>query len=218
MSDPLISAEQLIIGRGDYPLAGPLTLRFGKGEIWQVSGDNGIGKTTLLRVLAGLLPPMSGSLIQHLDDEPRPLRAFATGWLAQIGWLPVQPAFKPGMTVAETLRHDRRLRPAPAAETGMAEALNRWSLAGLENLPVMHLSAGQRRRLDLLALERTGRSIWLMDEPTVTLDKAGRQTLANMLARHAKAGGLAIIASHEPLPRAKVQELKLAAFMAEAPA
>lgn len=196
----LISLHELVISRGGRALAQPLSLRFGAGEIWQIAGPNGAGKTSLMRILAGLLPPLSGQLSRHDDGPPQPIRGFDADWLSRLGWLPVSPSFKPQLTPLAVLTAaanlDGRRRPA---EEHIA-ALDDWGLRKLAELPVRHLSAGQRRRLDLARLTRRGAAIWLLDEPTVTLDTGGRDRLFEAIDRHRRAGGLVILASHEALP------------------
>ena len=163
------------------------------GQALAIEGPNGAGKTSLLRMLAGLLAPASGIIRIRIggaeieDGEER-------GKLA--GWLGHADAVKPQMTVRETLSFFARLYgSAPAVD----EALDRLGLARLADLPGQYLSAGQKKRVALARLALCARPLWLMDEPLAALDGAGKRVVADLVASHCTDGGIAIVATHEPL-------------------
>ena len=205
-SPPAITLDRLVVSRGGVPLTQPISLRFEAGSLWQITGANGSGKTSLIRVLAGLLDPLAGQVLQDWTlPDPSPVRLFDPQWQRQIAWHPVQPVLKPGPSVRETLMVQTGLR----ADQATAD-LTRWGLARFADQPVQYLSAGQRKRLDLARLSHNPRPIWLLDEPTVTLDQEARALLGQVLSRHRDQGGLAIVASHDALPLdAALQTLRL---------
>ena len=193
---PAITLDQLVVGRGDLPLTQPLSLTFAAGSLWQITGVNGSGKTSLLRVLAGLLPALGGQVTQNwLSASSAPIRGFDPEWQRQLAWHPVTPSLKPGPTVRETLAAQMT-----ATTQTVADHLDHWGLTRLADQPVQYLSSGQRKRLDLARLHTDPRPIWLLDEPTVTLDKDARALLGEALGIHRDRGGLAIVASHDPIP------------------
>ncbi|MEO0391799.1 MAG: heme ABC exporter ATP-binding protein CcmA [Pseudomonadota bacterium] len=198
----VIHLENLVVGRAGLPLTRPIEARFQAGSIWQISGVNGSGKTSLLRVLAGLLPAYAGRVTQSwLTGQPRAVYGFDGDWQRQVAWVPVTPAFKPGPTVNQVLA----LSHPGAASHGanqrrLAEACDHWGLAAIADQPVQYLSAGQRKRLDLARLMLDPRPVWLLDEPTVTLDAQARKTLALSLDHHRQQGGVTIMASHDDGP------------------
>ena len=208
MTDILISTEQLVVGRGGMALTQPLDLSLARGTIWQLTGPNGVGKTSLLRVLAGLLPALLGELRHGFGGPAEAVRAFDPFWMAQIGWLAVQPGLKPGPTVAEHLRRTARLAGLPAVADDAL--LARWGLTPLRDRPVQYLSQGQRRRVDLARLCQQDRPIWVLDEPTVTLDADARDALMTAIGEHRERGGLTVLASHEVLPLDDIRMLDLA--------
>ncbi|MFQ3596499.1 MAG: ATP-binding cassette domain-containing protein, partial [Sphingomonadaceae bacterium] len=155
-------------------------------------GPNGIGKTSLLRLLAGLLEPAAGTL-----DNP-----FATAFQGP------EPALKPDALLKRELAFWARLDGRTDAD--MWAAAEAMALIPLLDLPVALLSAGQRARAGLARVIASGASLWLLDEPTATLDAASAQRLEEVLALHLERGGLLVAATHLPL-RLKAAELRLGA-------
>ncbi len=192
---PAITLDRLVVGRGGVPLTQPLSLRLEAGSVWQIIGNNGSGKTSLIRVLAGLLDPLAGQVTQDWTEaNVAPIRLFDPVWQRQIAWHPVTPALKPGPSVRDTL-----MAHGGMTSDTVTAVLAEWGLARLAEQPVQYLSAGQRKRLDLARLSHDPCPIWLLDEPTVTLDREARALLGRVLARHRDQGGLAIVASHDAL-------------------
>ena len=163
------------------------------GSGLRLTGPNGSGKTTLLRLLAGLVRPLSGRILwQGADIQTDP-----DGHRRRVAWLGHADAVKPWMSVMENIRFWTRLRGQPndAAE----HALSRVGLAALSDLSAQTLSAGQRRRLALARVLSSGAALWLLDEPTVGLDKPSREALEAALDDHCASGGIAIVATHQPI-------------------
>jgi heme exporter protein A len=163
--------------RGGVPVLQGVNLTLAEGQVLLLRGPNGIGKTTLLRTIAGLQPALAGRI--SVDRERIAYAAHADG-------------LKATLTVAENLRFW-----AKVFGTGdISPALAGFNLTGLADRAAQNLSAGQKRRLGLARLLVTGRPVWALDEPTVSLDVASVQLFADAVARHCAAGGSALIATH----------------------
>lgn len=167
------------------PAGGALVLR----------GPNGIGKTTLLRTLAGLQPPLSGRI--SAPPEAIAYAAHADG-------------LKATLTVTENLSFWARLH----GHGEIGAAMETFGLGPLRHRPAQNLSAGQRRRLGLARLLVTRRPIWLLDEPTVSLDVEGVALFGAAVRAHLAAGGAALIATHVDLGLGATPVLDIAAFRA----
>jgi heme exporter protein A len=169
--------SDLTVARGGVPVLSGLSFRVGAGEAALLRGPNGSGKTTLLRTLAGLQPPMAGEV--SVPPEEVAYAAHADG-------------LKPTLTVTENLAFW-----AAIYGTGtVGEAMERFRLADLARRPAQNLSAGQKRRLGLARLLVTGRKVWLLDEPTVSLDTGSVALFADAVQGHLAGGGIALIATH----------------------
>ncbi|MEL6915838.1 MAG: heme ABC exporter ATP-binding protein CcmA [Pseudomonadota bacterium] len=192
-----LRARGLAIGRAGRPLLSGVTFEVPAGSALSLHGPNGLGKTTLLRTLAGLCPPLAGAL-DH-DPETVAYAAHADG-------------LKATLTVAETLSFWGRLH----GTGNVTEAMAAFALAPLRDRPGAALSAGQRRRCALARLVVSGRPLWLLDEPTAALDADGQRQLARLLEGHLSAGGAALLVSHGP-PPLDCPRLDLAQFAAAAP-
>ena len=187
-------AEGLAVARGGVPLLEGVGFALGSGEALALRGPNGIGKTSLLRTVAGLQPPLAG----RIDAEEAAFAGHADGVKAQL-------------TVAENLAFWSRVFGGGP----IGPAMEAFDLGGLADRPARDLSAGQRRRLGLARLLVTGRVLWLLDEPTVSLDAASTALLTAALDAHRAAGGAALISTH--LPMDGVPSLDLAPHRARLP-
>lgn len=175
--------------RGGRVLFRDLSFRVEAGKALCIEGANGVGKTSLLRVLGGFLTPAAGIVrIGDVDDPDE------RGKL--VGWLGHQDGVKPQMTVRETLSFFAQLYRSDRKVDAAMEAVG---LARLADLPGQYLSAGQKKRVALARLKLCGRPLWLMDEPLASLDVAGKRIAADLIAAHCAGGGTAIVATHEPL-------------------
>lgn len=176
----LLSATGLACARGGVPVLAGLDLELRAGRALILRGPNGAGKTTLLRTLAGLQPPLAGRIMA--EEEAVAYAGHADG-------------LKAVLTVAENLRFWARI----FGRQEIAPALAAYGLAPLAARPVQALSAGQKRRLGLARLLVTGRPVWLLDEPTVSLDAVAVAMFAEAVVRHLAEGGAALIATHVDL-------------------
>ncbi len=163
------------------------------GEAARLTGPNGAGKSTLLRALAGLLPLTAGDARYSELSLAADREAFSQ-LVAYAGHL---DAVKPALTVRENLTHWAAIFGAGAVGADRIDAaLSRFALDRIEDAPAGFCSAGQRRRLGLARLLVTDRPIWLLDEPTVSLDAASVEVFAEAVADHCAAGGVAVAATH----------------------
>lgn len=201
-------AEKLCARRGGRILFAGLSFSVAAGEALLVTGANGAGKTTLLRILAGFLQPEAGQV--SLEGG-----AVDAGIGEQCHYVGHAHAVKPGLTVVENAAFwsgflgDGPEGPGGAATARLDRALATFGLEALRDIPAGYLSAGQRRRAGLLRLALVRRPIWLLDEPTASLDQAGQEVLAAAVNAHLAAGGLAVAATHLPLGFDRARELHL---------
>jgi heme exporter protein A len=194
-------ARSLACRRGEAVVLRDVSFRVAGGEALILRGPNGSGKTTLLRTLAGLAPAVAGTVTA--PPEAMAYGAHADGLKAQL-------------TVAENLAFWAAAFGTGTA--GVARAVEAFDLRPLRDRRAADLSAGQKRRAALARLVLTGRPVWLLDEPTVSLDAATVGRFAEAVAAHLAAGGSAVIATHIELGLRETRDLDVAAFAAAATA
>ena len=173
----LLSVDNLSVSRGGKSLFEGLNFTVSSGQFVSINGGNGVGKTTLLRTIAGLQPIDKGKIVVHADNFI--FAGDANG-------------VKTALTVLENLR----FWSAIFGGNNLHEALEKFHLRKLKNRFAGKLSAGQKRRLSLARLLLADRPIWLLDEPTVSLDKTSMQDFSKILKNHLETGGAAVIATH----------------------
>lgn len=182
----VVAASDLACRRGERILFRGLNLAVRPGEIVWVRGANGKGKTSLLRLLAGLARPEAGR-IEHGTDRERVYVGHAN-------------ALKDDLTVAESLMFLSRLHGFDTGVEAHERALRRFGLHSRRDAPVRTLSQGQRRRVALARLcTAPATALWLLDEPFDALDAEGVDALNTLLAEHAARGGSVLLTSHVPL-------------------
>jgi heme exporter protein A len=171
-----------------------VSLELRPGELMHVSGPNGTGKTTLLRVVSGLLRPEKGS-VAWLG---RPIAATAAEYQAALAYASHEPALKSDLTALENLRFAVGLkRRVTAAE--LRASLERTGVGSCADLPARVLSAGQRRRVAMARVLAFQAALWLLDEPYTNLDGSGSSLLSALLAEHVGRGGVALVVAHHDL-------------------
>jgi heme exporter protein A len=185
--------------RGGREVFSGLGFALSGGEALLVTGRNGAGKSSLLRMVAGLIRVTGGQLAITGADAEKNIPE-------QTHYLGHQDALKPSLTVAENLGFWMRyLGGTGTPQTPLAAV----GLAGLADLPAAYLSAGQRRRLSIARLVAVNRPIWLLDEPTSALDREAQDTLKGLMQRHLSGGGLIVAAAHGPIGLDQTRELRL---------
>ncbi|MEM1105420.1 MAG: heme ABC exporter ATP-binding protein CcmA [Pseudomonadota bacterium] len=190
MADALLSATDLAAARGERLLFKGVSLQIAAGEALVLRGANGTGKTTLLRILAGLTRPEAGGVVRS----------------AHVHWI----AHRPGLKPHETPRQHLSLwGQAWGARSGVEALLEAAGLEGPADVPARLLSAGQRQRTALARLKLQHRPIWLMDEPFSALDVAARSALERDIEAHRAGGGAVIAAIHGAAGLSPTRELNL---------
>ena len=180
------------------------------GHWLYVAGANGVGKTSLLRMVCGLAPIESGDILWH----GQPIRSQREPYLQDLCYLGHLNALQESMTVIENLVFTAALGAMAPDRQQMLEVLTRFGLRGRSQQLVRHLSQGQKRRVALSRLALSPARLWVLDEPYVAMDEAGILMLAKLIASHLDAGGLAVLTSHQKVPlghhTAQLLELKTA--------
>ena len=172
-----------------------LSFRLMPGELLSLQGRNGSGKTSLLRMLCGLLPPAGGEI--RWRNEP--IGKLGEDYRRELCFLGHQNAIKEELTPLENLMASARLADEALDEGAALDALETLGLAGREDLACRYLSQGQKRRVALARLVNERRALWLLDEPFVALDTAAVELVATLIAMHVQLGGLAVLTTHQPV-------------------
>jgi len=201
---PQLSAHDLGLWRGGRRLCHGLNFGLQAGEALQLKGANGSGKTSLLRVLAGLgrvdegEVRWRGELLRSSPDHK-----------ASLSYLAHSNGLKAHLTPRENYIFYQSITDNPSGITA-DEALEQFGLTEERDRPCAYLSMGQKRRAALARLLAVKTQLWLLDEPLTSLDVAGVELVAGLLAQHLKNGGLAVLATHQPLPgRSELRSLDL---------
>ncbi len=198
--------------RGDRLVFTGLDFRIGPGGALVLLGPNGSGKSSLLRIMAGLLRPFRGRMQWDgaaLAEDPDAHR----GRAHYVGHL---DAVKPVLTAAENLAFWAALGGADDPRGAALKALDRLGVAHIAGVPGRYLSAGQKRRLTLARILAAPAPLWLLDEPTVALDRAAVALLEGIMAEHRAAGGMVALSTHADVALPGAAELRLDRFAPEA--
>jgi heme exporter protein A len=193
-------ADALTSILGGRTLFSGLSFAVDGGETLLLMGPNGAGKTTLIRTIAGLLGPAAGSIRMESGDAERSVGE-------QCHYVGHLNAIKSTLSVGENAAFWCRFLGGGTER--IATALTAFGLSGLRDIPAAYLSAGQKRRLGLARVLLAERPMWLLDEPTVSLDRAAQVALSRAVDVHIAGGGLVVAATHMPLAFSNARELHL---------
>ena len=196
MTSPVLQTVALACERDLRLLFENLDLRLASGEMVQISGPNGSGKTSLLRLLCGLMQPTAGQVL--LNGQPLNEQRFELA--RNLLWIGHAAGIKELLTPEENLSWLCALHQ-PASAEAIWQALGAVGLRGFEDVPCHTLSAGQHRRVALARLYLDSPPLWILDEPFTALDKQGVAQLEEHLAAHCEQGGMVVLTTHHTLTR-----------------
>lgn len=204
----MLQAVALSCSRGDRRLFSDITVTVRPGTLLALTGENGSGKTSLLRILCSLLSPDHGAILWQGQD----IRQLKELYCAQLTYVGHLNAIKDDLTAVENLTLSARLAGEESSGTRTQEALEAIGLKqSIHSLPTRVLSQGQKRRVALARLWLSTRPLWLLDEPFTSLDAAATRFVTQHLQSHLGHGGMVVVATHQEvgLPADAVQRLRL---------
>jgi len=194
MAEVLLKAKDLSVSRGELVLFENRSFSIEAGSLLQLQGDNGSGKTTMLRALCTLIPLDEGELWWRGESLPEARDVY----FSEMVFAGHTDGLKAGLTPLENLQSS--LTDAPASTDDCIAALARSGMSGKEDLPCRVLSAGQRRRVVLARLLLSDAVLWILDEPLTALDASGRELAASFIEEHVSNGGSVIYSTHQAFP------------------
>jgi heme exporter protein A len=175
------------------------------GEILHVRGENGVGKTSLLRMVVGLSTPAAGDILWN--DVP--ISRCRESYLENLLFLGHHSALKADLTATENLRFSSSIDGMALTEGAVTAVLGQFGLKGREQFPIEWLSAGQKRRVLLARLSLRSAKLWVLDEPFNALDINSTEFLLQMISDHLAADGMVLMTSHQSLALSNVRVLSL---------
>ena len=204
----MLEVSNLACSRGDHRLFSGLGFALYPGQIMQVQGENGSGKTSLLRTLCGFIQPDEGKIAWEGSE----VSDLGEDYFSKVLYLGHLNAIKDELSALENLHISAGLSGMKLSESGAIAALRRMGLRGRERLPTKVLSQGQRRRVALARLLVSDARLWILDEPLTALDVNAVALIEALLAEHLARQGMVIFTTHQPLNVADVRSLSLSAL------
>lgn len=201
-----LSAHGLQCVRDDRILFDQLDFHIDAGQVMQIEGHNGSGKTSLLRILCGLTLPTEGEVCWQGESIERSRETYQ----AALNYVGHHHGVKGELTPEENLRVAKALCANPT-DISLFDALEQVGLYGFEDVPARTLSAGQQRRVGLARLLISKAPLWILDEPFTALDKKGIACIESLIENHATQGGIVVLTSHHPVKNPRLERLQLAA-------
>jgi heme exporter protein A len=203
----VLSSENLACVRGERLIFSGIEFALGAGEVLVVTGANGSGKTSLLRIVCGLLEAAAGEIRWNGSSA----RALGDDFFAELAYLGHHNGLKDDLSATENMQVWAGVSGITVDRAAARQALARMGLAGREDLPVRWLSQGQKRRAAIARLLVAERPLWVLDEPFAGLDRASTVTVEALLQEHLAEGGMAILTTHQDLGAvaASVRRLEL---------
>ena len=193
--DTMFEVKNLACSRGNKPLFGAVSFSLNAGQALHLEGDNGVGKTSLLRILCGLSPADAGEVLW----QGRSVQADSSAFRAALFYLGHNLSLKEELSALENLQADAAVAGRTLTTEQALVALARMGLRGREHLPLRVMSQGQKRRTALARLLASQASLWVLDEPFVALDAKAVDGLRSVLAGHVAQGGIVLFTSHQPI-------------------
>jgi heme exporter protein A len=192
---PILEARAITCVRGDRELFSRLDLQVSAGECLHIRGENGVGKTSLLRLLTGLAPPESGEVLWN----GVPIKKESSEYHSKLLFLGHRDALKEDLTALENLRMYAAIDGIDLTDVEAFSTLWRFGLKGREDLPVNCLSAGQKKRVLMARMLTRRAQVWILDEPFNALDTQAVLELQSLIGQHLEGNGLVVLTSHQPL-------------------
>ena len=191
----MLTVSELSCSRGNKPLFASVSFALQPGQALHVEGDNGVGKTSLLRIVCGLSPADAG----EVSWQGQPVHKHAAAYRGALFYLGHSLSLKEELTALENLQSDAAVagRALPTEQDLLA--LARMGLRGREHLPLRVMSQGQKRRTALARLLVSQAPLWVLDEPFVALDAKAVEGLRALMAEHVAQGGMVLFTSHQPV-------------------
>jgi heme exporter protein A len=191
----MLRVSHLSCSRGNKPLFADVSFELKAGQALHLEGDNGVGKTSLLRIVCGLSPADAGEVCWH----DKTIQQNATAFRSALFYLGHGLSLKEELTALENLMSDAAVSGRTLSQQQALVALARMGLRGREHLPLRVMSQGQKRRTALARLLASQAPLWVLDEPFVALDAKAVDGLRGLLAEHVAHGGMVLFTSHQPV-------------------
>lgn len=203
----MLDVNKLTAIRDDRVLFEGLSFTIQSGELVQIEGRNGTGKTTLLRIITGLGDRDEGSIFWNQVN----IEADRDSYHQDLLFLGHQTGIKRELTALENLRFYQSVHARNTTQDELYQALTQVGLAGREDVPVAQLSAGQQRRVALARLWLSRQKLWILDEPLTAIDKQGVKVLETLFLQHAQQGGIVVLTTHQDMfaDNPKLRKIKL---------